>query len=157
MVMLKGVAVLFIAVTLTGCGLSDSNGCLGPLDSPVRIRPVEYENLDNWRNPKPVIEMATVQVYPACYTTALSWTRGRHGALRCYISGVDCSDANFGCNMPASGALPLSQIPFEYDATISYDEFTDRYHVYIDDTLIRLTPQERHFTILSDSVYHRSR
>ncbi|MEW5702390.1 MAG: hypothetical protein AB1792_09195 [Candidatus Zixiibacteriota bacterium] len=60
-----------------------------------------------------------------------------------------------GCNHPAEGTFPLPQIPLEYDVTISYQGFLDRYHVHIDDTLIRLTPLERHFTILTDSVYHR--
>jgi hypothetical protein len=146
---------LFISPLLAmsvGCS-GESAADLEPLPGPVILRPafIPSESIGPEYDPYALIE--TQYIWPGCCSeiVTLRTTPSERGPVSFRVLGVKV-ETYFESMAPAEVWLRLPRIPFDYELSLSYDDFTDRFRVHIDESLLVITPLERQFSIIHDTL-----
>lgn len=152
---MRNVIATLIALLLSmSVGCSDDTGVdYEPLPGPIILKPAFIQSETFPVRYDPHVTLETQFVWPGCCSELVisQVTPGDKGPVSCRILGVSVQ-TYFESAAPAVGRLILPSIPFNYDLSVSYEEFTDSYRVHVDESLLVVTPVERHFTIIHDTL-----
>lgn len=150
----------YVIATLITLLLSVSVGCSDdtdvdyePLPGPIILKPAFIKSESFAPEYDPYVLIETQYVWLGCCSEIVISrdTPSEHGPVSVRVLGVTVQ-TYFDSMAPGEVWLRLPRIPFDYGLNIAYEEFTDNYQVHVDESLLVITPIERHFTIIHDTL-----
>lgn len=148
------IATLFALLLSVSVGCSDDTDVdYEPLPGPIILKPAFIISESFAPEYDPYVLIETQYVWWGCCSEIVisGGSPSEHGPVSVRVMGVKVQ-TYFDSMAPAEAWLQLPRIPFDYDLYIAYEEFTDNYQVHVDESLLVITPVERHFTIIHDTL-----